>query len=76
MSPTGLETAAAAQSEAELERQMQRGATSRRLLRAVEQYRAACAARGVAPAEDARWSVFLPALAGAPRGAPHGAPSR
>jgi hypothetical protein len=70
MSPTGLETAAGAPSEAELERQVQRGATSRRLLRAVEQYRAACAARGVAPTEDARWSVFLTALAGESPGTP------
>jgi hypothetical protein len=69
MSPIGLETAAAAKPEAELERQEQRADTSRRLLRAVEQYRAACAARGVEPAEDARWSVFLTALAGERHGA-------
>jgi hypothetical protein len=69
MSPTGLETAEAAKPEAELEDQEQRAATSRRLLRAVEQYRAACAARGVEPAEDGRWSVFLTALAAERQGA-------
>ena len=69
MSPTGMETAEAAKPEAELEQQEQRAATSRRLLRAVEQYRAACAARGVEPTEDARWSVFLAALGGERHGA-------
>ena len=70
MSPTGLETIAGARTEGQAETEERRATTSRRLLRAVEQYRAACAARGVAPAEDARWSVFLTALAGESHGAP------
>jgi hypothetical protein len=38
--------------------------TQRRLLRAVERYRAGCAARGVAPSEEEGWLVLLAALRG------------
>ena len=66
MSPTGLETASEAKTEAQSVSDERRAATSRRLLRAVEQYRAACAARGIEPSEDERWSVLLSALAAEP----------
>ena len=69
MSPTGLETASEAKTEAQLAAEERRVATSRRLLRAVEHYRAACAARGIEPAEDEQWAVLLSALAAEPDGA-------
>jgi hypothetical protein len=69
MSPTGLETAEEAKAAYQPQDDARRDATSRRLLRAVEQYRAACAARGIEPPEDERWAVLLSALADEPGGA-------
>ncbi|HVG96610.1 MAG TPA: hypothetical protein VNK05_06915 [Chloroflexota bacterium] len=66
MSPTGLETAEEAKSAFQAQDEERRTATSRRLLRAVEQYRAACAARGIEAPEDERWAVLLSALASEP----------
>ena len=64
MSPAGAQAVDAAEQESVFEggQTPDGGQRSRRLLRAVEQYKAACMARGAEPAEEEHWLVLLAAL--------------